>query len=152
MFSPAQKETVSEMIRRADFSAIADYLNERFQPVAPVSADWVRSVGRPNPVGEWSDGTLVAWFQRRLSEGGLLHSRALAEQRPEELSFETCRFHIGFLNFEETPEMLERLRKDEPPEREDEAPVARSQIFVTNQVVQPIDSVAYKVAPKPSEL
>lgn len=91
-----------------------------------------------NPSGRWySDSSWSSWIKLSLIE-------ELIFQLPNvHGDFVTAIFHVGFIFIEETPEQVERLRKDDA---EFASSVARSKIGSTTlSNVTPVDRVAKRV-------
>ena len=100
------------------------------------------------------DDINVMYIKNRLGEAGLL--------APGQKDFTQdkffCSLHVGFLFLEETEEQLTRLRGEEHGQttkaylrsirpEEDESLPTRSRIFRTQEVIQPVDRMAIRVAP-----
>ena len=81
---------------------------------------------------------LLPWLKLRLMD---LDSFKVGQNNPS-IRLETT-LHVFFLFQEETEEMLERLRQ---PDEESEDKPARSKMFSTHLIPQPIDRVAAIVA------
>lgn len=132
---------------------MAAWVNERLEPVFSVNAQWVekelseREFHNVDYHGAIrSDSTYYMWFKNRLEERGLLPLAGRLANNNDDNPLVTATFHVGFISIEETPEQLERLPKGEP--KNGEPSVARSKISRTVQHIEPINSVASKVAPK----
>lgn len=145
--------SVAEMQQNKDFEAVAAWVNERLEPVFSVNARWVEkelserefhNVDYHGAVR--SDSTYYMWFKNRLEEHGLLPCAGSPSHGNEEDPLATATFHVGFIFIEETKEQVALLPKGEP--RSEESSVARSKISKTVQHIEPINSVASKVAPK----
>jgi hypothetical protein len=87
---------------------------------------------------DWWDNSWRAWFKRRLQDAGYLQPGG-KEPPPIRCG---CELHIGFIGIEESPEMLERLRREPGPVPET---IATPGMTRTNQKLQPIDRVAARV-------
>lgn len=88
----------------------------------------------------WSESTWLMWFKNRLAHHGYFHHSGRYQ-----IPGSTAVLHVFLLYVEETPEMLERLRKEKTTE---EAKPARSRITDTLEVITPIDATAARVVPQ----
>lgn len=91
------------------------------------------------PRKDWSLGTLACLIKNNTRPlGGQSKAGTFLPDA------ETAILHVFPIDFTETPEMLERLKKDRCRIRE---AVARSKIGKTALVVSPVDGTALRVAP-----
>lgn len=102
-------------------------------------------------VSKKSKNTLLTWLKSRLNEKTYFLSTVSNEDKLPNKQFRTVELNIGFINLIETMAMKELLRRPEigKQNNEDFSNTARSGIVRTLQFIQPINTVAYKVAPPP---
>lgn len=138
---------VCRALRESDFEAVREFTLAMFEyelsdhEVAAICKKW----------GDRKNGWTISagpamWIKNRLSELGAFRlSRSLPPD--VEKPCVTAIMHCFFLSLEETAEMLAFLQNEETEAQKKRiAKVAKSKLFGTPLVVQPIDSTAAKVA------
>lgn len=88
----------------------------------------------------WSDATVATWAKLQAEKDGSLQA---VKWDHDEDSAVTAVLHVFPLNYTETPEGLERIRRDAATLK---SQVARSKVSKTNEVIHAIDRVAARVA------
>lgn len=151
---PHGKEVIlslQQLFETQDWTALAMACESRFG--VPVNADELASRTEmvvSNLVGKhkrferrafgccWGDGTWLMFLKSRLEEIGCFKNGC-------QIAVEggcTAVMHVFFINIEETPEMVARLRNEKP----DQIAVARTKLNKdTSGYVEPIDGNAAKV-------
>ena len=138
---------VEAAVRRNDWCWVAGWVSGRFD--VRVDSVWAhdrwrnRGPGRRSCGGNWSDGSwAMFWKAQLIKDGFFAHEAAGVE------TFRlTTEMHCFFISLEETPEMLERLRRvrnenDDGTKQRGTATPAIERILTSPE---PIDATAARV-------
>lgn len=132
---------------RSDWAWLAGWITGRFG--AEVSAKWVEArqpkLAKHFDDPNWSDGSWAMYWKTQLIKAG--HFGTVGYRESDFLTAVTATLHVGFVSIEETPDMVEVLRRPELAYDPDAAKRGLSTpgIARTLHSPEPIDRVAKRV-------
>ena len=91
---------------------------------------------------------IAIWLKSRLLEDGLLECNRAA---PRDIHLQ-CELHVFFINIEETPEQMAKLKSDKSTAKKRGPARSRIVKFMETGSPHPIDATAKRVAPPPDDI
>lgn len=142
---PNRKGTYSKCLFERDAAAIREIINVNWSVDVGeyVINRWFDRLALTEPIGGWSDETVLTWLRLRLLESGPSVFKA-----DEETPRIKVTLHCFPINYHEPPESSERLKIGEPIPEDPTPRPARSRLNrMQKKYVKPVDGLAERVNP-----